>query len=394
MAAHRRKRPSLVYTGEFWNGDHLEWARVRALDNGMIRPKPSGGAQLAKLLPDPNVAADNLYALNTAQLREDMPANDSIVMYSLQAMMTYLPDEVYDQIYTGEQPGEETDFGDLVTDEAFASNLPGRWSESDRMFRNMKLCQYLFWPINTGQNHYVTLIMVLGKDPAAVKARQDYMKIPAHVHSEVLNTPVPYDQVLQWSVVDPKRGELDSKGKQLNQRERDRHDQRVHRVRRRVRRILTQGGFNMSAAVYSQSTGSPAHTLPWVPPQLAGDDWSSGMRAFALIRKQCDMIVDFHCAEVPFDEAYFWERSPGWLNPHQVRHEMMGLLAVNCVRDMRWKARLAIEPVVNIDGIYEMDRFPAPNLEPKEKPPAYYPQNDFGGGDLTRISNGHEAYPV
>ncbi|EMR67831.1 hypothetical protein MGN70_008776 [Eutypa lata] len=397
MAAPRKRpRLGMPYTGDFWKGDNLEWTRAHVLDNGLIRPKATSRAKLDKALPDPNDAADHLYGLNTLQQREDSPANDPILLGSLQAMTSYLPTEVFDQIYIGEQPGESTDFSVLVQDAAFARQLATNWPLDHAMYRNIKFGPFFFWPINTGKegsssskDHYVTVIMWLRQNPDAVAEREKHLAERRRASSAELQAPVPYDEVLQWSIVDPKRGNFDAAGNQTDGREANRHIGRVQCVRRRVRAILERGGLKWDFATeFMQSTGAPTFALPWVPPQR--DDWSSGMRSFALIKKQCDVVLEAHCAEVPVDDAYFWERASGWLNPHQVRHEMMGLLALKCIAKMSWKARIAIEPIVDLDGVMQKDKFPAKKLKPSETPSAWYPQGDFDGPDLTRVSNGYK----
>ncbi|KAK7757425.1 hypothetical protein SLS62_000439 [Diatrype stigma] len=407
MAAARRKRPRVAADHEDSADENsLTWARTSVLDNGLIRPKPKSTAEVLKIHPDPNVASEALYGLNTLQQREDTPVNDTALLSSLQTMASYLPPEVQDQVYFGEQPGEAAEFSPFRDEAEWAKDLNRRWRSSNAFFRNARLGPYLFWPINTGPvdaragtagagpDHYVTLIAVLRQNPDDLKKHQEAerAKDPQADPSEWdAHDPVavPYREVVQWSIVDPKRGDVGVNAKQADMDEARRHIRRVDSVRHRAQRILERGGIAFDFATEWRVSGTqPAYALPWVPPQT--DAWSSGLRAFALIKKQCDAVVEFHCAETAHDDAVFWARSSGWLNPHQVRHEMMGLLAVHCIDDLGWKARVAIEPIGAIDGIKDRPKFPAQRLRMRHIPPAYVPQNDIKGADLVRISRGYK----
>ncbi|RYP61419.1 hypothetical protein DL769_007704 [Monosporascus sp. CRB-8-3] len=374
--ARSRKRPRLgaVRIGDKV-GDKPEWARVNVLDNGLITPRPRGPVDMKKKgIPEPNAATGNLYALNMLQQREDQPANDHVLRYCLQRLQSYLPKAVSEAVYFGEQPGEDADFSRFVHDDEFAENLVERWPATHEMFRNMKLAPYFFWPVNTGNNHYVTVIMVLGKDEAAEAERAELLRDTRRVHDEELQVPIPFDQVLQWSVVDPERGRYT--------------EERVGLVEVRVQRILEMGGikFDDNVTRFMESRDDARYAHPWVPPQT--DDWSSGMRSFALIRRQCDIVVQFHCEEIEWDRERFWGAAPGFLNVHAIRHEMMGMLAVNCIQDMGWMARIAIEPVYELDGVKGQSRFYADQLKPKEPLESYYTQVDLNGPDSVRASRG------
>ncbi|RYO97446.1 hypothetical protein DL765_011190 [Monosporascus sp. GIB2] len=59
---------------------------------------------------------------------------------------------------------------------------------------------------------------------------------------------------------------------------------------------------------------------------------------------------------------------------HAIRHEMMGMLAVNCTQDMVWMARIAIVPV-----------YWAGRPEPLE---SYYAQFEHNSTGSVRVSKG------
>ena len=386
MVGTRRKRPRLQgHTGDDSVGDQIEWVRT---DNGIITPRPSGRVERRKKgIPEAVEAADNLYALNTLQQRQNSPCNDSILKYSLESMMSYLPTEVFNNIYIGEVPGEEEDFSDSVSDATFEANLESRWPEMCDMFNYTKQSPYLFWPINAGGGNYVTLIMVLGRNDNKMSERIKLLADPRRIHSEELKKPVSWDEVVQWSVVDPKRGFFDVHGREHDQIGKDQHTARVERVCARVRRILGRGGIKwIDETEYMQSLEEPRCSFPWVPPQT--DDWSSGFRSFALIKKQCEAVLEHHCAEEVWKDDIFWQRASGWLSPHAIRHEMMGLLAIGCIRDMQWRARIAIEPVHELDGIENQSAFAARLLRPTTEVTAYFPPVYWDSPDTMRPSKG------
>ena len=380
-----RKRPRLDGAGV--DERNPDWSRACVLDNGMITPKVNRAGMDRRGIPNPAAATENLYALNTLQQRQDSPCNDTILKYSLQAWMSYLPDEVYNNIYVGDVPGEETDFSIFVSDEDFEARLSTRWPQDHDMYINMKQSPYFFWPINTGDNHYVTLIMVLGINGTKAQERLRALEDQRRIHDPTLEMPVPWEEVVQWSIVDPKRGHLNAEGKEQNQRERDRHVLRIQHVKKRVRRILSHGGIKwLKETEYMSTVEEPKFSLPWIPPQL--DEWSSGFRSFALIKKQCEVVLDLHCGEEIWLETYFWQSAMGYFNPHATRHEMMGLLAVGCIRDMNWQARIAIEPVHLLDGINGQQGFPARLLRPTAEITTYTPQVQLDGTDQMRVSRG------
>ena len=380
-----RKRPRLDGAGV--DERNPDWSRACVLDNGLINPKITRAGVDRKGIPDPFAATENLYALNTLQQRQDSPCNDTILKYSLQAWMSYLPDEVYNNIYVGDVPGEEVDFSMSVKDAQFEANLPRRWPHDHDMYTYMKQSPYFFWPINTGDNHYVTLIMVLGVNGEKAQKRVKALEDPRRIHDPTLEVPVPWEEVVQWSIVDPKRGRLDAKGKEQNQDEKDEHLRRVQHVKKRVRRILKHGGIKwLNDTEYMEAIDEPKFALPWVPPQ--SDDWSSGLRSFALIKKQCEVVLDFHCAEEIWIEEFFWQSAGGYFNPHATRHEMMGLLATSCIRDMNWQARIAIEPVHLLDGINGQQGFPARLLRPTAEVTEYTPQIELNGPEKMHVTRG------
>ena len=370
--------------------DTIQWTRTNVLDNGMIRPRPSSKAARKEAgIPEADRAANHLYALNTLQQREDLPCNDSILKYSLEAMMRYLPDEVFNSIYIGEVPGEEEDFSETVSDAEFEANLTRRWPVDCDTFTFAKTCPYFFWPINTGGGHYVTLIAVLGQNEEKVAERVKALEDPQRADSKELKAPIPWDEIVQWSIVDPKRGLLDEDGweRDMNEvRGKQKHEARLERIRKRVRHILEHGGIKKwSAALYAQSEDWHYYSWPWVPPQT--DNWSSGFRSFALIKQQCNAVLNLHCLNKIWNTYSFWKHSIGWLNPHAVRHEMMGLLAMGCIRDMKWQARIAIEPIHTMDGIEGNDAFPADLLRPTSEVKAYVSHSDLSCADRTTESD-------
>ncbi|RYO97447.1 hypothetical protein DL765_011191 [Monosporascus sp. GIB2] len=113
--------------------DKLEWARVDVLDNGLITARPRGPVDMKE---------------------KEIPEPNA------------------------------------ATENLHALNML-------QQRENMKSAPYSFWPINTSNNHYMTVIMAVGKDEAAEAERAELLHDTRHVHDEEVLSPNPFDQVLQ-----------------------------------------------------------------------------------------------------------------------------------------------------------------------------------------------------
>ncbi|KAI0596801.1 hypothetical protein F4775DRAFT_562813 [Biscogniauxia sp. FL1348] len=202
-------------------------------------------------------------------------------------------------------------------------------------------------------------------DPTHPAAIGSGLKKPLKVQSNE------YTIVEDWSVVDPVRSNEGT--------------QREGRIKKRIQRLFAIEGLTFDRDSYREKkTAKGKWPLPWVPPQT--DSWSSGLRSFALIRQLLQRIVDFHCTESGYNGSFFEEPTSGWLNVDQIRHEMMGYCAMNCIEDMDYNARIAIEVINAINSIEGISSFPANRLMPYNRDKsAWVPESDTNGVVKTPI---------
>ncbi|KAI0144605.1 hypothetical protein GGR57DRAFT_329844 [Xylariaceae sp. FL1272] len=90
---------------------------------------------------------------------------------------------------------------------------------------------------------------------------------------------------------------------------------------------------------------------PWIPPmnpphQQVRENWSTGLRAFEMIRVWLDRITEGYCWDPRVhDDDDFWRPHPGWFNPDAVRSNMIGMAATMVNRAMESQTRISIEPI-------------------------------------------------
>ncbi|KAI1740205.1 hypothetical protein F4680DRAFT_465941 [Xylaria scruposa] len=340
--------------------DNVEFGRASVLVNGMIEPKPLNKTKLEKsaAIPHPSGAENDLYALNSLQLQREWPLEQLTVQIPIEYLRDNLP------------PGAKNNIGIPPCGTPYIFNCPEedvtrrirgfyrRWKE---FWDNFRTSEYVFWPIEAENGYFVTAIFRMRKgqvdDPNFDPDVDPNADIP-QVQSPLFNT------VDGWSVVDAQRG--------------DPARIRVNRIRDRIERIFAAEGITIDPLGYrDQRFGDERRSMPWVPPPSDGDDWSSGIRSFALIRQLIQRVLDFYCCELVYHESFFRDPTCGWLNVDQVRHEMMSICAVNALEDMDWNARLAIECIedIHIEGV--VGPFRADLLEPDNTDKhAYVPASD------------------
>ncbi|KAI0101057.1 hypothetical protein F4814DRAFT_432113 [Daldinia grandis] len=86
------------------------------------------------------------------------------------------------------------------------------------------------------------------------------------------------------------------------------------------------------------------------------DTWSCGLRTFWASRHAMDRIVDMMQGGVYHYNENLWEDLTGWFNPDLVRWEMISLTAYEAVREMGYRARVAVEVVSTVrDGTRDVD---------------------------------------
>ncbi|KAI0012455.1 hypothetical protein F4779DRAFT_614659 [Xylariaceae sp. FL0662B] len=216
----------------------------------------------------------------------------------------------------GRFPGTADIFN--CADQEVDNRIQERYGNSTLFWGGIESAEYVLWPIDAGNGHFVTAILHMEKE--APKSR------PQENESESI-------VVESWSVIDPERGVAARA--------------RVNRVRGRIQRIMALQGIVFKNMAYRENTtGIEPFALPWVP-QLT-EPWSTGHHSFVLIRELFRRIVNFHCFETGFRNSFFNDHTSGWLNVDQVRHEIMGISAVMCIDDMGWRAQIAIEPIEQI----------------------------------------------
>ncbi|KAI5923571.1 hypothetical protein F4810DRAFT_720149 [Camillea tinctor] len=342
------------------------FSRASVLDNGLIGEKPANKRSLTQErgYPPPDEAAEDLYALNSLQLRRDRPIEPGSLIYPVFYLLDSLPRALKRRVRTW-QPGIEEVFNCPQSD--FQVNA-GKEYWSTRTFWNaVKSSEYFIWPIQAEIGRYVTAIFHLRKglvndpnfDPDDSEASNDGAKDVPQVMSDE------YFIIDAWSVVDAVRS--------------NEAIQRVNRVRNRLQQLFKPEGIVFRPGSYQKhKTATERWSLPWVPPQT--DDWSSGLRSFALIRQILQRIIDFYCTETAHNNSLFNEPTSGWLNVDQVRHEMMGYCAMNCIEDMDYNARIAIEAIDEINSIAGIRRIAARRLAPNNNnKSAWVPHSDKNG---------------
>ncbi|KAI0101491.1 hypothetical protein GGR51DRAFT_574898 [Nemania sp. FL0031] len=340
------------------------FSRGTILDNGLIGEKPPSRASLeaSRFVPDPEETENDLYALNSLQLRRGWPLEQLSVQIPIEYLRDNLPPGARDLVGIAICG---TPYVFNCTEENLARRtykMYNRWQAFWDIFRTS---EYVIWPIEAERGYFVTAIFHMEKG---------LMDDPDFDTDENVDTDVPQVQnprfgiVGAWSVVDAQRGVV--------------AQERVTRVRDRIRRALEIQRIVFNPQSYQEHTAENGEqwSLPWVPPPNADDGWSSGIRSFALVRQLIQRILDSYCRGQGFNDAFFVQPTCGWLNVDQVRHEMMGICAINVMEDMEWNARLAVECLPRITTIEGIPSFKASALAPVDTDKrAYVPESDVDG---------------
>ncbi|KAI0466018.1 hypothetical protein F4859DRAFT_527615 [Xylaria cf. heliscus] len=356
-----RKRRSEPVVGET---DFVQFGRASVLVNGMIGKKPENRTKLERsaAVPDPAGAENDLYALNSLQLHRSWPLEQLTVQIPMEYLVDNLP------------RGARSKIGIPICGPPYIFNCPE--VDLDRRIRKyyrrwqgfwdtIRSSEYVFWPIETERGYFVTAIFHLHKglmdDPDFDPDEDPDADIPQ------VENPL-FTIVDGWSVVDAQRGAAAQR--------------RVTRVRERIERIFRAEGMTFGPLCYKDQyfDNGEWRSMPWVPPPGPNENWSSGIRSFALVRQLIQRVLDFYCSEIRHEEWFFVEPTCGWLNVDQVRHEMMGICAINTLEDMNWNARLAIEGIEEINTINAIAPFRTALLAPDETDKyAYVPTTDQNG---------------
>ncbi|CAJ2502104.1 Uu.00g049570.m01.CDS01 [Anthostomella pinea] len=354
-ATKRRKLKKRPFKPDVGVIDEPVFSRASVLDNGLIGEKPpsQNGLTRGNGFRPPKEAENNLYALNTLQLARERPLEALNVLQPLLYLQDRLPETVGDQISIL-TPGPVNVFGGS---EANFERRQLRLYGTDLEFWNsIKGAQYVFWPIQAEKGHFVTAIF---HSLRGDEADPNFDETTKHLGRRERRVRArEYSRVEAWSVVDPVRS--------------DQARARVTRVRDRIQRIFASEG-----------------SITFAP----GSYKDSGIRCFALVKQMMQRITDFFCREEGYQEGSYWDPdTSGWLNVDQVRYEMMGVCAINCIIDMDWKARLSVELIGDITTTPPVKKFDAKKLGPDDsrlKP--YVPKSD--NDDKVESASGPQGGP-
>ncbi|KAH9908946.1 hypothetical protein F4778DRAFT_714698 [Xylariomycetidae sp. FL2044] len=299
-----------------------QWQRSSVLSNGIIEPKSNGVRPIGAVTKVP--CAENLEALNKLQLTRASPLDGVQVRFPLEDVYRSRPKEVQDRVYLGRRfgylyklfDGTDERFQDLITKffrvRGRRAGAAARADDHKEFFRNLRSREYLLWPVvaNDGDKWVAVIAHLIKKDkpnPDALANPLD-ASIPQTIPSNDFN------HVDEWCVVDPGRSQS-----------------AIQNVQTRFASILGADGITLNP--------TPRQPI-WVP--SVRDNFSSGIRVYALIKQLMDRITQSHCMEQPHGPS-FWDPTDGWLNVDEVRGEMQGRAAQGCLRDMKYTSRIAIE---------------------------------------------------
>ena len=317
-------------------------------------------------MPSPEEAENDLYALNSLQLQRGWPLEP----LSVQIPMEYLRDNL--------PPDAQKLLGIAICGSTYIFNcaeknvdrrigkMYRRWPEFWDTFRTS---EYVFWPIETEKGYFVTAIFHMEKglmDDPDFNLDYEISDDPP----QVLNPN--YTIVGGWSVVDPQRGVEGP-----NRRE---------RVKDRIERIFAAEGIVFGPDSFMQHVGNNGErwSQPWVPPPNPDEDWSSGIRSFALVRQLIQRVLDTYCSQGRYEDDFFRKPTCGWINVDQVRYEMMGICAIHVIEDMGWNGRLAVECIQHITTVEGIPSFRAGLLAPYDNDKeAYIPESDINGNPVS-----------
>ncbi|KAI0976544.1 hypothetical protein F4678DRAFT_480092 [Xylaria arbuscula] len=121
--------------------------------------------------------------------------------------------------------------------------------------------------------------------------------------------------------------------------------------------LVPQMGVIMDDKTAREDAWVPPSAIACLPPILnapqitkgitGGDNWSSGLRVFEMVRIFLDRITEHYCHSPHTHEpSFFWAPHSGWFNPDAVRSNMIGCAATMVNRAMNSTTRIAIEPIL------------------------------------------------
>ncbi|KAI0394548.1 hypothetical protein F5Y17DRAFT_251142 [Xylariaceae sp. FL0594] len=210
----------------------------------------------------------------------------------------------------------------LIDAEVF---VPGRRGEDalsklvarkrDRLWRAMREAEYSIFPVNTRGNHWVTVVLhkELCQDNTSAGAGAGAGSEDTGAGKKQQH----YGHVTGMAVVDPFRD-----------------SQRVALVTSRMESLLKRAAGFTFAEDYQRSIWSPHQ------PDIS----SCGPRSYWCAKQLLDRVQALYEAGRFYDET-FWDHLSGWFDEAFVRGEMIGRAAWAGVKDMDYRARVAVECV-------------------------------------------------
>ncbi|XXH02136.1 hypothetical protein Hte_008504 [Hypoxylon texense] len=245
-------------------------------------------------IPQPTRDWPDTRGLRALQDGHEEWVNGSAIDVALQVLHEHLPAAVRDKIHV-----QSTDIANLFVSDTttFNSAMAGGY---DRVFRQFSRREYSLWPINVFGNHWELVIM---RKEGVANIKQGFGQ---------------YRRIIQMAVID------------------------TWQTKRTERRRLVDGRLTAIFTSRGYQFAPECKRIVSVPVQ--NDGWSCGLRVFWEAKELMDRIVLLDT----YDES-LWDAIDRYFNAHTVRWEMVGLNASRAVREMDYKARVAIELVNEVE---------------------------------------------
>ncbi|KAI1642573.1 uncharacterized protein F4817DRAFT_369209 [Daldinia loculata] len=264
-------------------------------------------------LPEPPNGWPDIRGLNQLQASREEWLNGDALDKALKVYQNSLPKLARDMIHIADTSIEGI-FG--TSQKTFEDILTRNYG---RFCRSLKRTEYTLWPLNIYGNHWE-----LGVIRKANPTKKDEG----------------WTRIVQLGIVDSWEDKQRGPRRQF--------------AESRLQRFLRKNQFTFARD--HQRYISTARQL---------DAWSCGLRTFWAARHVMNRIVDMVQGDVYHYNENLWEGMTGWFNPDLVRWEMIGLTAYEAVREMGYRARIAVEVVRTArDGAEDVDA--ATLMEPPE----------------------------
>ncbi|KAI0123203.1 hypothetical protein BJ170DRAFT_713304 [Xylariales sp. AK1849] len=267
---------------------------------------------------------DDLAALDLLQIKHDTPISAGSLWACVQYEYEWLPQQVQDRYMPPVWDSNEASiFTQSITDNAWATaftdSLESNRDDYDDFIDAICATDYVIWLCNTDNSHWTVLILQVGPGNADQEPDED----------DLVNA-----TILSWAAVYPRR----SPGAITL----------VNSVVRRAKTFLRSGEIEWTddhqpRNLWVPPMNPPEHLAAGVPT----DNFSSGIRAFALVREILARIT--YAMSLQMDNAAFdaelWKPMSGYLNVDKVRRDMIGAASTRLIDALGGGTRLAALPV-------------------------------------------------